>query len=166
MVPFSKPEPVAVMLAHVQQDPPPLRSHAPEVPEPIAAWVHRLLAKHSADRPDSARSAWDDLEDHLLESAGPRWRRTARIEGEPSEAGRRTPSGRPITPAEFSTADPGWETFGEPSSRWDAPAPTRKSTTPPPDAAPSPEAPAGEAPPPPTRAPHSLPPATTPTVAL
>ena len=160
-VPFSNVEPVAVMLAHIQQDPPPLCSHAPDVPEPIAAWVHGLLAKAPDDRPDSARAAWEELEEHLLEGAGPRWRRTARIGGEPSEAGGRTPSGRPITPAQFATAEEGWETFADPSSRWDAPAPTRESV-PPPDAAPTRETaapqsagtpPAGATPPPPSGAP-------------
>ena len=49
--PFERDDPVAVLLAHLQAPPPPL---PPDVPEPVADLVHRLLAKDPADRPTSA----------------------------------------------------------------------------------------------------------------
>ena len=49
--PFERDDPVAVLLAHLQAPPPPL---PPDVPEPVADLVHRLLAKDPADRPASA----------------------------------------------------------------------------------------------------------------
>ena len=61
-------------------------SARPDVPAPIAAWVDALLAKSPADRPPSAQAAWEELEEHLLECAGARWRRSARLEGEPGTA--------------------------------------------------------------------------------
>jgi serine/threonine protein kinase len=97
-VPFANREPIAILLAHVQEPPVPLAERAPEVPAPIAAWVDRLLAKAPEDRPPSAQAAWDELEEHLLECAGPRWRRSARLVGEPGEARAQS---QPITPAQF-----------------------------------------------------------------
>src|SRR5690349_20441143 len=61
-VPFGNREPMAILLAHVQEPPPPL---PPEVPAPIADWVRRLLAKDPAERPQSAQAAWEELEEHL-----------------------------------------------------------------------------------------------------
>ena len=49
--PFERDDPVAVLLAHLQAPPPPL---PPDVPEPVADLVHRLLAKDPADRPATA----------------------------------------------------------------------------------------------------------------
>ena len=97
-VPFGNREPMAILLAHCQETPVPLAERAPDVPAPIAGWVDALLAKKPADRPPSAAAAWEELEEHLLECAGPRWRRSARLEGEP---GTERPTGRPITPAQF-----------------------------------------------------------------
>ena len=141
-VPFTSHEPVAVLLAHLQQQPPPLAERAPDVPEPIAAWVHALLEKEPTSRPQSARGAWEDLEEHLLETVGPRWRRTARIEGEPTESGRVTPSGRPITPAHFTSDEDGWKTFAEPAPRAPTPPPAFATPEPPPPAPAEPPPPA------------------------
>ena len=91
-VPFGNREPMAILLAHCQEAPTPWAERAPDVPAPIAAWVHALLAKSPADRPSSASAAWEELEEHLLECVGPRWRRSARIEGEP---GSERPGGAP-----------------------------------------------------------------------
>ena len=149
-VPFTSHEPVAVLLAHLQQQPPPLAERAPDVPEPIAAWVHALLEKEPTSRPQSARGAWEDLEEHLLETVGPRWRRTARIEGEPTESGRVTPSGRPITPAHFTSDEDGWKTFARArATRADAAARVRDARA----------AAAAAEPPPPPHAPPTPPPA-------
>jgi serine/threonine protein kinase len=99
-VPFSAGEPLAVQLAQCQQEPPPLAERAPSIPTPIAGWVHRLLAKDPAQRPESAHAAWEELEEHLFEAVGPRWRRHARlIETEATLAHARTPPTRRLTGA-------------------------------------------------------------------
>ena len=49
--PFERDEPVAVLLAQLQTPPPPL---PPDVPEPVADLVHRMMAKDPAARPASA----------------------------------------------------------------------------------------------------------------
>ncbi len=50
--PFERDGQVAVLLAHLSEPPPPL---PPDVPGPVAALVHRMLAKDPAERPASAR---------------------------------------------------------------------------------------------------------------
>ena len=110
-VPFGNREPMAILLAHCQEPPVPLAERAPDVPAPIAGWVDALLAKTPADRPPSATAAWEELEEHLLECDGPRWRRSARLEGEP---GTDRPTGRPITPAQFPSD--GRQTYETPAT--------------------------------------------------
>jgi serine/threonine-protein kinase len=52
--PFALETPVATAMAHVQQEPRPLREVRPEVPAALAAIVDACLAKDPADRPASA----------------------------------------------------------------------------------------------------------------
>ena len=52
--PFNGPTTMAVLLALGTEDPPPVRTLNPRVPEPLAALTHQLLAKNPADRPASA----------------------------------------------------------------------------------------------------------------
>jgi hypothetical protein len=90
-------EPMAILLRHVSDPPPPLAEAAPGVDPQLAAWVHRLLAKDPAERPPRPQAAWEELEDVILGVLGPRWRREARLaerEGEQHEL-------RPLTPARF-----------------------------------------------------------------
>ena len=96
-VPFGNREPIAILLAQVQEPPVPLAERAPDVPAPIAAWVDRLLAKAPEDRPPSAQAAWDELEEHLLDCAGPAGDAGA-ARGRAREM---RPDSRPITPARF-----------------------------------------------------------------
>jgi serine/threonine-protein kinase len=42
-----------IMLAHLQQDPPPLAERAQELPPELAELVHRCMAKRAEDRPAS-----------------------------------------------------------------------------------------------------------------
>src|SRR4051812_39786905 len=79
-VPFGADEPLAVLLAHCREEPPALVDRAPGVPWPIAGWVHRMLAKEPAQRPESARAAGEELDELLLQLLGPRWRRSSRLE--------------------------------------------------------------------------------------
>ncbi len=52
--PFDKQNPVALMLAHMQQPPPDPRGAAPDLPDPVADSILRALAKDPADRFASA----------------------------------------------------------------------------------------------------------------
>jgi eukaryotic-like serine/threonine-protein kinase len=54
--PFVGSSPVAVATMHVQDEPPPLRTLAPDVPDNVVAACHQALAKNPADRPPSARA--------------------------------------------------------------------------------------------------------------
>ncbi|MEW6583348.1 MAG: serine/threonine-protein kinase, partial [Actinomycetota bacterium] len=94
--------PIAVLLKHVNDEPPPLRQIAPGVHPDLEAWVMRLLAKAPDDRPPGAADAWDQLEEIVISTLGPRWRRGARIlVGEDTVA---TP--KPLTPAPFADGAP------------------------------------------------------------
>jgi predicted Ser/Thr protein kinase len=53
-LPFTGPSTMAVLTALGTREPPPVRELNPDVPEPLAALVHQLLAKDPADRPPTA----------------------------------------------------------------------------------------------------------------
>ena len=135
-VPFSAGEPLAVLFAHCRDEPPPLADRAPGVPTPIAGWVHGLLAKEPAQRPQSARAAWEEFEEHLFEVVGPRWRRDARLEGDSDRRrrdGRPGPDDRPVDDGRRRrTADAG--------PRAGRPGAIRADAGPPPAAGPTPAA--------------------------
>jgi serine/threonine protein kinase len=169
--PFGSGEPMAVLLAHCSQDPPPLDERAPDVPAPIAAWVHRLLAKAPEDRPESAHAAWEELEEHLLEAIGPRWRREARLAGAPGGA---VDTPAPVTPAHFpsepapASDSDAWVTVAG-DARSAAPPEPEEAAEPPPAAPSEPRSPAvgppagtGAPPSEPTIAPPPAEPRTTP----
>jgi tRNA A-37 threonylcarbamoyl transferase component Bud32 len=93
-VPFAETDtPVAVLYRQVHEPIPPLGS---DVDPRLSAWVERMLAKSPADRFPSADSAWEALEDVVLELLGPRWRREARLVAADTD-----PAARPLTPATF-----------------------------------------------------------------
>ena len=52
--PFAGPNVMAVLAAVLTDDPTPVRELNPNVPEPLAALIHQLLAKNPADRPQTA----------------------------------------------------------------------------------------------------------------
>ena len=70
--------PMALLMRHVNDDPPPLASVRPDLPPGVVAWVHAMLAKDPAARPAGAAHAWDRLEGVVSDALGPRWRRAAR----------------------------------------------------------------------------------------
>ena len=120
--------PIAVLMKHIS-DP------VPELPagtDPaLAAWVKRLLAKEPSGRPRSARAAWNELEEIIVEAVGPLWRREARL-GEDEPTVEHT---KPLTPARFSS----WQDY--------VPAPTpRPPANTPPTPAPPPPVPRRETP--------------------
>ncbi|HEY6889432.1 MAG TPA: serine/threonine-protein kinase, partial [Solirubrobacter sp.] len=104
---------IAVLMKHLTDPVPPL----PAGTDPaLEAWVRRMLAKDPADRPRSARVAWTELEDIIVEIEGPKWRREARLgEHEPT-----VEHPTPLTPARFSS----WQDY--------VAEPTPAKTTPPP----------------------------------
>ncbi len=90
--------PMALLMHHVNDEPPPLASVRPDLPPGVVAWVHAMLAKDPAARPAGAAAAWDRLEGVVSDALGPRWRRDATITEpavDPAARGRaRAPSER------------------------------------------------------------------------
>ena len=76
--------PMALMLRHANDEPPPLGRVREDLPPGVVAWVHAMLAKDPAARPASAADAWDWLEGEVADELGPRWRRAAALP-EPGE---------------------------------------------------------------------------------
>ena len=74
--PFDGPSPVAIALAHAEQDPPSIRTARPEVPPGIAAVVERALAKDPLGRPASAKAFASELR-QALGATQPRTERLA-----------------------------------------------------------------------------------------
>ena len=111
-VPFHDSEaPMAILLRHVNEPIPPVKSIDPSVDERLSDWVERLLVKDPKQRTQSAADAWDDLEEILIALLGPRWRREARLPAETASFD--TPT--PLTPAPFdgtsadgAVADEAW----------------------------------------------------------
>jgi hypothetical protein len=99
--PFGDAEPVAILLRHIKDKPPPLTRAAPGTARPVSDWVARLLEKEPEDRPGSAAEAWESLEEIVLSTLGPRWRRDARLPAaEPTRPARaRTPPTQPMDTA-------------------------------------------------------------------
>jgi serine/threonine protein kinase len=91
--------PMALLMRHVNDDPPPLASARPDLPPGVVAWVHAMLAKEPAARPAGAAHAWDRLEGVVSDALGPRWRRAATLT-EPAPAPAVDPE--PAPPAERS----------------------------------------------------------------
>jgi serine/threonine-protein kinase len=62
-VPFKSSDPMDLLIAHIQQDPPPIRTVRPElaIPEPLANLVMRLLEKDRNLRPASAAALIEEL---------------------------------------------------------------------------------------------------------
>ena len=71
--------PMALMLRHANDEPPPLGLVREDLPPGVVAWVHAMLAKDPAARPASAADAWDWLEGEVADELGPRWRRAAAL---------------------------------------------------------------------------------------
>jgi serine/threonine protein kinase len=72
-------QPLVMMLQHVSEPFRPLASAKPDVDPALASWVERLLAKDTGKRPDDAKAAWDELEEIVIGTLGPRWRRDSRL---------------------------------------------------------------------------------------
>jgi serine/threonine protein kinase len=98
-LPFTGPSPMAVLIRQVNEQIPSATERNPELDPGISAWIDRLLVKDPAARTRSPSVAWEELEEIVIGTLGPRWRRTARLPS-PSQV-METP--RSLTPAPFES---------------------------------------------------------------
>ncbi len=94
-------DPMDVMLKHVHEEPPPLRSLRPEVSPEVEAVVLRALRKDPASRPQSAWELAEEFERAVRASAG---RRTASLASRPTRM--ESPSASPTPSQERVTSRP------------------------------------------------------------
>jgi serine/threonine protein kinase len=94
-------EPMAIMVRHITEPLPPVSDVVADVDPAISGWIERLTAKKPEDRPPSATAAWEELEEILLGSLGPRWRREAPLAAPPDP-----PVPGPATPPPSGPAAP------------------------------------------------------------
>jgi hypothetical protein len=119
-VPFHDSEaPMAILLRHVNDEIPPVKSLRPEVDERISVWIQKLLIKEPAGRTQNAQDAWDDFEEILLSLLGPRWRREARLV---ERVGDENAGAKPLTPAPFPGTSAGEASEEFKSYAWGQPA--------------------------------------------
>ena len=97
--PFRDEAPAVIMYHHVHDPVPPATEVNPAVDPALAAWIDRLLAKDPHSRPRNAAGVWDELEEIVLGTLGPKWRRDARISGDDPASD----SPKPLTPAPFES---------------------------------------------------------------
>ncbi|MGZ4215237.1 MAG: serine/threonine protein kinase [Solirubrobacteraceae bacterium] len=118
--PFRDEAPPVILFRHVNDPVPPATKANPAVDPAVSAWIDRLLTKDPHSRPRDAARVWEDLEEIVLGTLGPLWRREARISGDDQAPD--TP--KPLTPAPFESeiapppevatgvAETGYVTFG------------------------------------------------------
>src|ERR1041384_7624810 len=79
-VPFHDSDaPMAILLRHVNEPIPPVKTIDPSVDQGISDWIEAVLVKDPKQRTQSAADAWDDFEEIIIGLLGPRWRRSARL---------------------------------------------------------------------------------------
>src|SRR4051794_1967387 len=97
-VPFYDTEaPMAILLRHVNEQIPSVKSIDPKIDQEISDWIDRLLLKDPKQRTQSANDAWDEFEEIIINLLGPRWRREARLR----EGSAQFDTPAPLTPAPF-----------------------------------------------------------------
>ena len=143
-VPFHDSDaPMAILLRHVNEPIPAVKSIDPSVDQEISDWIEKLLVKDPKARTQSANEAWEDFEEIVIGLLGPRWRRSARLGDKTNQID--TP--KPLTPAPFegTTADPGMSDEFE-EFAWAAPSVPEidDAPAPPPPSEPAPEIAADE----------------------
>ncbi|MEO8690704.1 MAG: serine/threonine-protein kinase, partial [Solirubrobacteraceae bacterium] len=144
-VPFHDTEaPMAILLRHVNEQIPSVKSVDPKIDQDISDWIERMLVKDPTKRTQNANDAWDEFEEIIIGLLGPRWRREARLR----EGSAQFDTPAPLTPAPFkgTTSDAAVSDQFQ-SFAWgnavtpDAPAPPGPDTPPPSDSAPLPPEP-------------------------
>jgi tRNA A-37 threonylcarbamoyl transferase component Bud32 len=94
--------PMSLMYKHVSEPPRRLENVDPR----LADWVAALLAKAPEGRPASAAAAWSDLEELVVDSLGPYWRRrSALLDSPPDEP---VTVDEPVEPAAEPRSRRGW----------------------------------------------------------
>jgi serine/threonine protein kinase len=97
-VPFHDTEaPMAILLRHVNEQIPSVKSVDPKIDQEISDWIDRLLVKDPTKRTQNANDAWDEFEEIIIGLLGPRWRREARLR----EGSAQFDTPAPLTPAPF-----------------------------------------------------------------
>src|ERR671930_1739350 len=143
-VPFHDSDaPMAILLRHVNEPIPAVKSIVPEVDQRISDWIERLLVKEPDKRTQNANEAWDAFEEIIIGVLGPRWRREARLTERAQGTG-----AKPLTPAPFQgtsaeqVSSDEFESFAwrqpETPAGGAAVAPPGPATPPPADAPPGP----------------------------
>ena len=99
----------------------------PDLDPGIAGWLERMLQKDPRERFQDAAEAWDELEEHVIELLGPRWRRVAPLLGvEPGEeapaAGAGVPPGASVTAPPAASPTPPARVPGRAADEAGAPA--------------------------------------------
>jgi serine/threonine protein kinase len=144
-VPFHDTEaPMAILLRHVNEQIPSVKSVDPKIDQEISDWIDRMLVKDPTKRTQNANDAWDEFEEIIIGLLGPRWRREARLR----EGSAQFDTPAPLTPAPFqgTTSDAAVSDQFQ-SFAWgnavtpDAPPPPGPDTPPPSDSAPLPPEP-------------------------
>ena len=103
-VPFHDSDaPMAILLRHVNEPIPAVKSIDDSIDAGLSDWVEALLVKDPKARTQSANEAWDEFEELIIGLLGPRWRRSARLSGRTEHLD--TP--KPLTPAPFDGATTG-----------------------------------------------------------
>jgi hypothetical protein len=97
-VPFQETDVVAMLLQHVNERPPSPRSIDPHLDPRLSDWIEQLLEKKPEDRPPSASTAWEDLENIIDAVLGHSWRKEARLIERVAD----TETPKPLTPAVFT----------------------------------------------------------------
>src|SRR5687768_1240569 len=137
-VPFHDSDaPMAILLRHVNEEIPAVKSIDPSIDQGISDWIDELLVKDPKERTQSANDAWDELEELVIGLLGPRWRRSARL----SVRAEQLDTPKPLTPAPFegTSVEPASDEFQ--SFAWGQPVeekPPGPATPPPTDAPPGP----------------------------
>ena len=88
---------MAILLRHVNEQIPSVKSVDPKIDQDISDWIDRLLVKDPKQRTQSANDAWDEFEEIIINLLGPRWRREARLR----EGSAQFDTPAPLTPAPF-----------------------------------------------------------------
>jgi serine/threonine protein kinase len=97
-VPFHDTEaPMAILLRHVNEQIPSVKSVDPKIDQDISDWIDRMLVKDPTKRTQNANDAWDEFEEIIIGLLGPRWRREARLR----EGSAQFDTPAPLTPAPF-----------------------------------------------------------------
>src|SRR6201991_3929269 len=119
-VPFHDSDaPMAILLRHVNEPIPAVKSLRPEVDPRISDWIEALLVKEPTQRTQNAQEAWDEVEKILLRLLAPRWRREARLVERVEEG---NDGSKPLTPAPFQGTSTEMDSEEFKSFAWGAPA--------------------------------------------